>query len=124
MSHPRRPGRPRKAIEERRTIAVMVRLSPEEATRVAESARVTGLSTPAYLRSLGLRRTVRAAVPIVDLQLLGELQHLGRNFNQALVLAYTGRAPTELLPIAEAVLQRLGGLRDAVVLRHREEGDG
>lgn len=102
----------------------MVRLSPEEAARVAESARLAGLSIPAYLRSLGLRRAVRAAVPIVDLQLLGELQHLGRNFNQALVLAYTGRAPTDLLPVAEAVLQRLGGLRDAVVLRHREEGGG
>jgi hypothetical protein len=98
-----RPGRPRTTDAERRDLAVRVRVSPGELASLHESARAAGLAVSSYLRGVGLRHRVRAARSALDLRLLGELNRLGNNFNQFLVLTYTHRAPDALAPTVESL---------------------
>ncbi len=88
---------------ERRSLTSMVRLSPAELAELEESATAAGLAVATYLREVGLRHRVRPARCAVDLRLIGELNRLGNNLNQLLVLTYTHRAPAALAPSVEGL---------------------
>ena len=105
---------------ERRNLGCRVRLSPTELATLEESATAAGLAVSSYLRELGLRHRVRPARSAVDLRLIGELNRLGNNLNQLLVLTYTHRAPEALAPtlerlrlLLETIFAVLGGERAA-----------
>lgn len=115
---PRRPGRPRLPETDCRRLGVLVRVSAPELAQLRESATGAGLAIATYLRAVGLRHRVRPACSPVDLRLVGELNRLGNNLNQLLILTYTHRAPDALAPtveslrlLLETILAALGGER-------------
>jgi len=102
-------GRPRLDREARRGERVTVRLRSSELSLLRGLASLHGVSVSVLLRTCALARKLRPSrIPAVNMACVGELNHLGRNLNQLLVLVHTGQAA----PGLEAVLDRLLGQMD------------
>jgi mobilization protein NikA len=100
-------------------VCVFVRITDSEHEALITSARLAGLSVASYLREAGLNRPIKASPSLIDLQLVQELNRLGNNLNQLLVLAHTHRIPVELggaietlLVLVHAIHQKLTGQRE------------
>ncbi len=121
-ARPRRPGRPRLPETDRRKLGVLVRVSVTELKKLRESATEARLAVASYLRVVGLRHRVRSAQSPFDLRLIGELNRLGNNLNQLLILTYTHRAPSALAPTLESLRLLLESLR-ALLASERLSGE-
>lgn len=111
----RRPGRPPLPASRRRCVSVLVRVTPSEHEVLIASARAAGVSVASFLRDTGLRLPMRAAPAAIDLRAVQEMNRLGNNLNQLLVLAHTHRVPTELSGTIEALLVLLDAIHQKVI---------
>lgn len=88
----------RKKATERRSVILMVRLTPDEQTQVEESARQSGLPVATYIRTVILGRRLAPVVPQVNFDAIDQLRRIGNNLNQAVVAIYTRSLSPSLRP--------------------------
>jgi len=78
----RRPGRPAKAVGDRRDDWITVRVNGAERAVLEARAAAAGLDVGVYMRAMGLRRRVVGVVPEVNRGAWGELARTTANVNQ------------------------------------------
>ena len=78
----RRPGRPAKAVGDRRDDWITVRVNGVERALLEERAAAAGLDVGAYVRAMGLGRRVVGVVPEVNRGAWAELARTTANVNQ------------------------------------------
>ncbi len=78
----RRPGRPAKAVGDRRDDWITVRVNGAERAVLEARAAAAGLDVGVYVRAMGLRRRVVGVVPEVNRGAWGELARTTANVNQ------------------------------------------
>lgn len=88
----------RKKATERRSVILMVRLTPDEQTQVEDSARQSGLPVATYIRTVILGRRLAPVVPQVNFDAIDQLRRIGNNLNQAVVAIYTRSLSPSLRP--------------------------
>lgn len=91
-------GRPRLLQEHARDTSIRVRMSAVELAQVRAAAADAALPLATYIRLEALKCRIRPiAIPKANLIYVDELNRLGNNLNQLLVLIYTNRAPLGVL---------------------------
>ena len=78
----RRPGRPAKAVGDRRDDWITVRVNGAERALLEDRAAAAGLDVGAYVRAMGLGRRVVGVVPMVNREAWSELARTTANVNQ------------------------------------------
>jgi hypothetical protein len=102
--------------ERRRVHRTTIRWTAEEWTEVQRRAEASCAALASYLRAAALQHKLPAnRIPKANLAHVGELNHLGRNLNQALVLVHTGRAAPELESTLERLLALLEEIQELLV---------
>jgi len=75
----------------RRVVGLCLRLSPAEHARLSARARHARRSLSAYIRIAALTaKSPEPPVPPVNIAVVGELNRIGNNLNQAVHLLHTG----------------------------------
>lgn len=115
-------GRPRLPRESHRSVSVRVRFSPSELAQLRLAAAECSLPLATYIRAEALHQRIRPpSVPQVNLRCVGELNRLGNNLNQLLVLIYTNRAPLGLLGTLRALLGLVDEVKGLLLGEARDE---
>lgn len=124
-----KPGRPRLPPNEIRERRLGVRLTEEEYWTIRRNAEELGLPVTYYLRARGLNQRPRPrGYPKANLIYYDELNRLGNNLNQLLVLIYSNRAPLGLLSTLRRLQEAVEALKGSLLGcgatdRSSEEGD-
>ncbi len=93
---------------------MFVRVTESEHEALLKSARVVGLSVPSFVREAALRRRMKPLSSVIDLRAVQEMNRLGNNLNQLLVLTHSHRAPAELTGTVERILALLSAIHGRV----------
>ena len=94
-----RPAKPPVKLRTNRT----VRFSDEEWASVQDRAARSGETPANYIRRVALSRPLRAAVPVVNNDAIGELGRVGNNLNQIARALNSGRSAPGLLEHLETL---------------------
>jgi hypothetical protein len=86
-------GRRALAPQHRRTLIVKARFSPDEYRLLSRLASPFPISTYLRLQALHKQPAPLSRVPAANLHVIGELQRIGNNLNQAVHLLHTGVIP-------------------------------
>jgi hypothetical protein len=120
----RQAGRPTLTKETRRRHQLAVRLRTSELEELKRRAEERSVSLAELLRSSALGKKLPSnRIPAVNLACVGELNHLGRNLNQALVLLHTGRAAPELEATLDELLALFRQLSELFIGAYERSGD-
>jgi flagellar biosynthesis/type III secretory pathway ATPase len=123
-SSPRQGGRPSLDSEKLRHRFVTVRFNNDELAAIRSKASQAALPVATYLRDCGLTKRLSGnRFPKANLAHVGELNHLGRNLNQALVLMHTGRASPEFGPTLDQLLSLLEEIRQHLIQQRERSSD-
>ncbi len=116
----RRPGRPAKAVGDRRDNWITVRVNGAERALMEARAAAAGLDVGAYVRAMGLRRRVVGVVPEVNREAWAELARTTANVNQIAAHLNGGgrfdeRGTPRVAQTLDAVRGELGRLRAVLI---------
>lgn len=104
---PGRPGRPRKAPDELRSIRIRIRLSERELAWLKEQAE--GRPLPGWIRQrlLGEPKSPLHRIPVANRVIAGQFAKIGNNINQLVRLVHTGRFVQRLEPLLHQLYEML-----------------
>ena len=116
----RRPGRPAKAVGDRRDDWITVRVNGAERALLEARAAAAGLDIGAYVRAAGLRRRIVGVVPTVNRGAWGELARTTANVNQIAAHLNGGgrfdeRGTPRVAQALDAVRDELDRLRSVLI---------
>ena len=116
------PGRPRSDASSSKSHYLSVRITASQYRLLKAQAAENSLTVSQLARAAVLNHKVRPpSVPKANLSYVGELNRLGNNLNQLLVLIYTNRAPLGLLSTLRD-LQRTVNQVKAMMLGYSIQG--
>lgn len=95
-------GRPRSAVEDKRSVKFTVFCTPSEADEIKRKCAELSMTSADFFRRAGLSRKIQARRSMVDSQTLDELRSIGQNINQ--IARELTRARTASIAIDDNIL--------------------
>lgn len=117
------PGRPRADASFSKSHYLSVRITESQYRMLKAQAAEHSLSVSQLARAAVLSQKLRPpSIPKANFVYVGELNHLGNNLNQLLVLIYTNRAPLGLLSTLRQLQHTVNKVK-AMMLGYPIEGE-
>ncbi len=121
MKERRRPGRPPKDPEARRTARLTINLTPEQMSAITQRAAAEGgLSRSDYALAACLGRPPARLVPAINRKTYDELHRIGVNLNQWMHAINAGQLPAAHLPSLEQLRALVQSVRNELRARRGE----